>query len=135
MAYDIIIKKTDLSNIDLHEKYDLYTTLLGMTKVCNKCKTKTCIGGYNCQYGVMDDKYKICIKDLKYGDCTVNCQFIHLTKQGLKPYCIFPPKNTLPHEETIKKIDLNNKDLILNDGSDDNDDERESDDCLISIFE
>jgi len=33
-------------------------------------------------------KYKICLRDLNYGDCNGSCNSIHLTKRGLKPYKI-----------------------------------------------
>lgn len=140
MAYDIIINKKNISNINLHEKYDLYNTFLGMYRVCNKCKNNTCTGGYNCKYGVISEKYKICIKDLKYGDCSETCQCVHLTKQGLKPFYSNPPHGVLltPESTEIKKIDITGDlPIDIDDESSDGEvtDVNEQDECLISIFE
>jgi hypothetical protein len=86
-VYDILKNNSDLSNINLRENYDLYKTMLELTKYCKNCNSNSCIGGYNCKSGVYDKKYCICINDLNYGECyNNNCQFVHLSKRKLKPY-------------------------------------------------
>jgi hypothetical protein len=86
-VYDILKSESDLSDINLKENYELYKTMLEMTKYCKNCNNNMCKGGYNCKSGVYDKKYCICINDLNYGFChNYNCNFIHLSKRGLKPY-------------------------------------------------
>lgn len=88
-AYGILFCNSDLSNINLHQEYSLYKSLLGLTKLCEKYK---CTGGYNCKWGVCEKKYQICIKDLNYGNCIGKCEFVHLTKRGLVPFYYIPPQ-------------------------------------------
>ena len=58
--------KFDLSHIDLKNDYELYESLLGLTKVCEKCSNNVCNGGYNCKYGAVSNEYKICKNDKQY---------------------------------------------------------------------
>ncbi len=84
-VYDII-KSDEIINIDLSHDEKLAKIFLQMTKVCIDCKNKMCPGGYNCKYGTVDEKYKICYDDLMTGNCKNNdCNLIHLTKKGIKP--------------------------------------------------
>lgn len=86
-VYDILKSEIDLSDIDLKKNEELYETMLEMTKYCKNCNNNVCKGGYNCKSGVFDKKYCICVNDLKYGFChNYNCNFVHLTNRGLKPY-------------------------------------------------
>lgn len=84
-AYDII-KSNGIYNADLSQNDDLARIFLIYTKVCNDCKNKKCTGGYNCKYGVVDDKYQVCHSDLMYGTCyDSTCKKIHITKKGVLP--------------------------------------------------
>lgn len=66
---------------------ELYETLFDMTKVCYKCDTNKCCGGYNCVNGVMSIKYIVCYDDLMFGICSkMECTKNHLTKIGIEPY-------------------------------------------------
>jgi hypothetical protein len=95
-VYDILKCDSDLSAINLKEDYELYKTMLEMTKYCKNCNNNMCKGGYNCKSGVYDKKYCICINDLNYGYChNYNCNFIHLSKRGLKPYYDNKKKQTI----------------------------------------
>jgi len=86
-AYTIIKTVSDLSNINLVLDNKLYEMLLQLTKVCISCSKDQCPGGYNCRYGAINAKCKICYDDLVYGNCKKSsCQFIHLTDRGLIPY-------------------------------------------------
>ena len=87
IAYNILKSKKSLSNVNLKTNTELYKTLIELTKLCNKCDTNLCIGGYNCKYGACLKKFVVCANDLNYGQCTnQNCKFIHLTNRGLIPY-------------------------------------------------
>jgi Zinc finger C-x8-C-x5-C-x3-H type (and similar) len=103
-VYDILKSNDDLSYINLRENYELYKTMIEMTKYCKNCNNNLCKGGYNCKSGVYDKKYCICINDLNYGFChNYNCNFMHLSKRGLKPY----------YDEKNKKK-INNNPLDIN---------------------
>lgn len=106
ICYKMIMEdNNDLSNINLHEKNDIYRTLLQMTKICDMCIQKKCVGGYNCKYGVFDKKYQICINDLKYGDCNESdCELVHLTKKNIKP--IYEKKNKIIYDSDSLIDDL-----------------------------
>ena len=84
-AYDILNSTSDLSGINFQENIQLYKTLKDLTRICDK---DLCTGGYNCKHGVcVNKKYHVCLKDIEHGDCTDNeCNKIHLTNRGLKPY-------------------------------------------------
>jgi hypothetical protein len=85
--YDLIDSTDDLSHIDLKKDYTLYKSLLELTKMCKKCITNVCIGGYNCKLGSCVTKYCICGNDLNNGFCkSSKCEYVHLSKRGLKPY-------------------------------------------------
>jgi hypothetical protein len=87
IAYDILFASSSLSHINFHQDVNLFRSLMELTKLCNR---EHCTGGYNCKHGVCGNKkYHICIKDLEYGDCLgQNCDCVHLTKRGLKPFYI-----------------------------------------------
>jgi|SRR3989338_1203899 len=114
--YNIIDQKKDLTNFDIRENYVTYKSMLELTKLCKNCADKKCIGGYNCKSGACLKKYCICCFDLNSGYCKIaNCDNIHLTKQGLKPYYnkkkiynSYPinPKMTVQHNpKMISEID------------------------------
>lgn len=85
-SYGILLSKKKLDNYDMQKNYTLYRSLLNLTKICEQCEKGKCTGGYNCKYGVCSKKYQICERDLNYGNCFNNCEFVHLTKRGLKPF-------------------------------------------------
>lgn len=86
-AYDIILDKKDLSDIDLVINRDLYHVLVQLSRTCSYCNKGVCTGGYNCKYGAIRTSYQICYDDLTDGRCQkVNCPNVHLTKKGLVPY-------------------------------------------------
>lgn len=87
-AYDIIEGNMKLDNIGLIDDTQLYETLLELTKTCVQCSKKKCPGGYNCKFGVFDEKLQLCRKDIENGNCANKCPYIHLTKRGLIPYNI-----------------------------------------------
>lgn len=111
--YNILKSDIDLSNIDLRENNELYKAMLEMTKFCKNCNNNLCKGGYNCKSGVYDKKFCICINDLNYGLCNnPTCNFIHLSKRGLKPY--YPDKNKKLNENIENQIFLQNNKSELN---------------------
>ena len=96
--YDIIKNNNNLENINLLEN-DLYKNLVIMCKECKKCIDFKCSGGLNCNNGVCLKQYKLCYKDLTYGNCCndlftdsknnniKSCIYgIHLTEKKLIPY-------------------------------------------------
>jgi hypothetical protein len=85
-AYEIIINKHRLDNINLSEDATLFNTLKQLTKVCEYCMKGFCPGGYNCKHGVFKREYQVCFDDIMGGNCThMSCSKIHLTKRGLIP--------------------------------------------------
>lgn len=107
-AYDILFSSSDLSNINFQENITLYKSLKELTKLCDR---QYCTGGYNCKHGICGNKkYQICIKDLEYGDCNnQNCNCVHLTKRGLKPYYVGTKDEKSPNiEQNIKNNIQNN---------------------------
>jgi hypothetical protein len=131
-AFDMILSKSSLHNINLKQNFYLYNTLKILSKVCDN---EHCTGGYNCKFGVCGKsnlKYQICEVDIEFGNCeNKKCKLIHLTKKGLEPY----NKNF----EKINKIDI----LIKNTNDDSDSDistiSNDSDICVDeydkSIFE
>lgn len=108
-AYTIIKTVTDLSNINLVTDNKLYEMLLQLTKVCALCSKDQCSGGYNCRYGAINAKCKICYDDLVYGNCKKQCcQFIHLTEKGLVPYFKQKSKQYALDKSNDKINDKNN---------------------------
>jgi hypothetical protein len=69
--YQIILDKNLMNFFSLsNPKTDqIYKKLLDFTRVCPKCVSKTCMGGYNCKYGTHDPCLKICKNDLLTGEC------------------------------------------------------------------
>lgn len=95
-SFDEIMK-----NIPLN--YNDYVNLLQLTKICEKCSEKKCIGGINCTYGAINYDNLICKKDFFCGKCKENTILIknniyinreirkcpngvHLTELGMIPY-------------------------------------------------
>ena len=150
-AYEILLSKGDLSNIDLQKDFGLYRALLGLTKICEQCDKNKCTGGYNCKFGACSKKYHICIRDLNYGDCMHNCGCIHLSDRGLKHFFTTFVKSvnnnvvenisggTLLSSDFFKNLNDNYQkncdDDILSDITDDSDSENLSDECNQSIFD
>ena len=163
---DIINSSDDLSKLDLNNSNNkfLLRDLLIYTRVCENCKKNKCTGGYNCKFGACSDDHVICYDNLNYDNCkNKNCNFIHLTKRGLKPIYskIYYTINNIDFINKNNKInnnifsqnyllncindilnidDINNiNKLFLNenynniDTDDDNDDN--DDECLKSIFD
>jgi hypothetical protein len=87
-AYDILKSENDISNIDLQKDLVLYKTFVNLGKLCENCDKNKCTGGFNCKFGACSKIYQICLKDLNYGDCVANCNYIHLTKRGIRPFYI-----------------------------------------------
>ena len=116
IAYDMIKKDIDLSNIDLSKNKNLYTNLLILSKLCQQCEDGTCTGGYNCKHGACDKIYVICQIDLNKGTCEGGCGKLHLTKKGLVPYGVNIVKN-LKAKVVIPKATIINDDFFkkLND--------------------
>lgn len=86
-VYNILIRKSDLSNVDLVADEDMFKCMKVLSRPCIDCINKTCVGGYNCKYGAVSLDLTICIKDLMKGNCDIdNCKLVHLTKRGLIPY-------------------------------------------------
>ena len=86
-VYNILIRKTDLSSINLVMDTELLDGIKSLTRTCLDCEAKTCVGGYNCRNGAVSTKLTICDRDFRSGDCkNINCNMVHLTKQGLIPY-------------------------------------------------
>jgi hypothetical protein len=91
---DVILKRNDLSNINICEDSKLFTELLIFTKECKNCLIKKCNGGYNCKYGTCVTNLKICKTDIVTGKCkkevnneTLSCIYgLHLTEKKLIPY-------------------------------------------------
>ena len=110
-AYTIIKTVTDLSNINLILDNKLYEMLLQLTKVCILCSKDACPGGYNCRYGAINSKCKICYDDLVYGNCKKpSCQSIHLTTRGLIPYFKQKNKNKMSDESQNSSGDSTDND-------------------------
>jgi len=117
IAYDLIDSEKSLSNINLNSDKQLYDSLKVLTVLCPKCIEKHCSGGYNCRNGACDKKYWICNRDLNYGFCNdQNCELIHLSKRGLKPYykkddeCKIVKTNILSFFDSINDDDEKIKD-------------------------
>jgi hypothetical protein len=86
-AYDIIKGTDSLEHIDLRKNFQLYKTLLELTKYCKNCDENKCAGGYNCKSGACSKNLCVCITDLNYGNCkNSTCTNIHLTTRNLAPY-------------------------------------------------
>ncbi len=85
-AYDLFTL-SDLSHINLSNDKNLYKILLLLANICQKCTLDICQGGYNCKYGAISQKYKICLSDINYGKCYNNlCLSFHPSQRGLIPY-------------------------------------------------
>lgn len=86
-AYNIIMRKIDVKNMNLRDNEDLYQIFILFNNVCEQCKLNRCQGGYNCKYGVIHEKYLVCMIDLNYNNCkNIKCKKNHLTKIGIKSY-------------------------------------------------
>ncbi len=120
--YDIIKNRNDLEKLDLLEN-NLYKDLLIMCKECKKCSDFKCNGGLNCNNGVCLKQYKLCYKDLTYGNCCndlysdcknnniKSCIYgIHLTEKKLIPYNTQYLNNKY-NSKYIKKIKLTDENL------------------------
>lgn len=140
-AYNILMNVGDLSHIDLQKNHSIYRSLLELTKLCDQCELRKCTGGYNCKFGACDKKYHICIKDLNNGSCNNECECVHLSLRGLKPFYI---NNNIVSNITTNTsrltitpdINNNNKlDIELNDDLSTSSSDSELDDYEKSIFE
>ncbi len=86
-VYTILRNNNDLTDLDLMNDDKLFNAFIELTKVCSNCIKKTCPGGYNCRYGAINMKYKVCYEDFIYGNCMrYNCYSMHLTERGLVSY-------------------------------------------------
>lgn len=130
LIYELIDDDSDLSDFDLRKNYSAYKFLLELTKYCKNCSEGKCIGGYNCKAGACMKRYCICINDLNNGNCkTPTCDFIHLTKRGLKPF--YNKKRIYTQEYDKNKKIFSRRDTDFDDNSDISDingDNDESDD-------
>ena len=87
IVYDMIKNNDRLDDFDLIKDSKIYDTVLQLTKICSKCIRNSCVGGYNCKFGVFHPKYQICYNDMYYGNCTDDmCMKVHLSIKGLVPY-------------------------------------------------
>ena len=104
-VYTIIKNKTDLKNINLISDPKLFDTFIIQTKVCNGCVKGICPGGYNCREGTIDNKTRICYDDMMYGTCkNTDCNSIHLTNRGLKPYILQKKIFATPTKKNINYL-------------------------------
>lgn len=84
--YSMLRYGNNLESVDLTKNDNLLKELDILTKVCLSCQRNECAGGYNCRYGAINDKYRVCYDDLHYGKCYSSyCNNIHLTNRGLIP--------------------------------------------------
>lgn len=145
-AYEILMSNEDLSGINLQKNHSLYKSLVGLTTICELCIQNKCTGGYNCKFGACLKKYHICKKDLDYGDCSVNCGKVHLTKRNLKPLQVETIKTSLTtlqgtllsadfFKQFGEKVNNDDNDDNISDLSDCNSDIDPTDECNQSIFE
>lgn len=126
IVYDIIKSKEPLDNIDLSRDDNLYRTMVIFTRVCRNCTLGLCAGGMNCKHGVMEKKYRLCYKDITYGDCSsVHCDAIHLTIRGLIPRNSKERRidtTSTSHVISVPRVILTNDYFNGSDSSDDIDD-------------
>jgi hypothetical protein len=109
-AYTIIKSVDNLNNINLVLDHKLYEMLLQLTKICAACSKDLCPGGYNCRYGAVNSKCRVCYEDLVYGNCKKHlCPSIHLTERGLVPYLKQKNKDKVT-EKSSPSSDENNSD-------------------------
>ena len=108
VAYDIIKKDDDLSQIDLSKNKHLYNNLLSLTKECQQCLDGKCTGGYNCKHGACERKHVVCQTDLNKGTCDGTCEKVHLTQKGLVPYGVNILKKIKTKPQIPKPIVINN---------------------------
>jgi len=133
IVYNLIDGVEDLTDFDLRKNYYVYKSLLELTKLCKDCTEGACIGGYNCKSGACMKKYCVCIVDLNNGTCrNQNCDMIHLTKRGLKPYYNKRRPYYVDYSGNKRfirqEVDDNSDTLDINDGDDGDKNEDESDD-------
>jgi hypothetical protein len=148
--FNLIDDNCNWSAINISTNKSIYNILLSLTHLCNKCLNCSCTGGYNCKFGLCNNKYLICLDDLNYGICNKNgCSKIHLTKRGLIPYyknindtlnntyIKFKINENIYHllninDNNLFKFDIKNhsniNDNILKDGDDDSDYNNDKDD-------
>jgi hypothetical protein len=136
LIYELIDDDGDLSDFDLRKNYSTYKFLLELTKFCKNCNDGKCIGGYNCKAGACMKRYCICINDLNNNNCkNPACDFIHLTKRGLKPFYkkrIYSQeydknKKTTLYSRRNTDFDDNSDISDINTYDDDSDNERDAD--------
>ena len=83
-AYNLIKNNIYISNAELKKNKELYNVFIIFTNLCIKCSKQMCPGGYNCKYGVVDNKYKICSSNLYTGTClNTKCKCIHIVKSDI----------------------------------------------------
>lgn len=106
-ALDVILKRKDLSDIDLSTNKKLYSHLKCMSSICQKCKEGRCTGGYNCKHGACNSGCVICLEDMNKGTCNSKCGNIHLTDRGLVPYGVKITKPSNYKDNRVKPIIIN----------------------------
>jgi hypothetical protein len=104
MALDVILKRTDLSDIDITANKKLYAHLKCMSNMCVKCKEDRCTGGYNCKHGACNLGCVVCLEDMNKGTCKGECGKIHLTNRGLIPYGVRITKPAYGKSDRIKPV-------------------------------
>jgi hypothetical protein len=78
IIYDIIHRHTIL-DINLMYNEEILTNLVQMTNVCRRCQQRKCAGGYNCKFGVFDERYQICFDNLVISNCVdKHCRKYHI---------------------------------------------------------
>lgn len=109
MAYDIIQQNNNLSDLDLIVGQNIHNSLLQLTKMCIRCASGVCPGGYNCKFGSYCKQYQLCYHDYMNGGCSDNnCTMVHLTKKGLIPYNVQKIRNKLKtHNAPKRRLNMN----------------------------
>jgi hypothetical protein len=108
-AYNIIKNKITITD-SMNKDKKIIDTFICLSKTCYDCENNKCPGGYNCKYGAIEKKYTICYNDLMYGRCNHNnCNYVHLTKQGLKP--IIPSPKKYEDIYTLNMVNIENPEI------------------------
>jgi hypothetical protein len=108
-AYEIIQHTNNLSELDLMSEQTIHNSLLQLTKICTRCASGVCPGGYNCKFGSYCKQYQLCYHDYMNGNCNDNkCLMNHLTTRGLIPYNVQKIRNKLKtHNAPKRRLNMN----------------------------
>lgn len=113
--YSMIKFGSNLETIDLIKNDNLLKELIILTKVCLSCQRNECAGGYNCRYGAISEKYRVCYDDLYYGQCSRPlCNSVHLTLRGFVPYMKQVKLHTQQIQPSYIQLSSLNKNTVWN---------------------